>query len=83
MVDNQHRKITGFSELSEEQIETINAIKANETKTKAMLDDLLSERDPPMDSARWLSLARHHLEIGFMFAVKAVARPEGQMGSLD
>ena len=26
MVDNQHRKITGFGELSEEQIATINAV---------------------------------------------------------
>lgn len=82
MVDNQHRKIAGFGELSEDQIATINTIKANEAKIKAMLDELLSD-EPPMDSARWLAMARTHLEIGFMFAVKAVARPSGQMGSLD
>ena len=82
MVDNQHRKIAGFSELSEDEITTINAIKANEAKIKAMVDELLAD-ELPMDSSRWLALARHHLEIGFMFAVKAVARPSGQMGSLD
>ena len=81
MVDNQHRKIKGFTELTEAEIQTINAVKVNEAKIKKMIDGL-QETCKHADSERWLELARDHLETGFMYAVKAVARPAGQMGSL-
>ncbi len=82
MVDNQHRKIQGFTEMTEGQILIINAIKANEAKIKEVIDGL-QETCKHTDSERWLELARDNLETGFMYAVKAVARPKGQMGSLD
>lgn len=32
------------------------------------------------EAGRWLSIARTHLETGFMFAIKAVARPTNGLG---
>ena len=80
MVDNQ-KKISGYRDLSEDEISLMNRIKAKEEMV-----DLLAEVEDATRAAgdheagRWASLARTHLETGFMFAVKAVARPDGGLG---
>ena len=80
MVDNQHRKIRGYRELTDDELAAMNVVKANEAKIKAMIDGL-AEDCTHADAERWLEMARDHLETGFMYAVKAIARPIGQMGS--
>jgi len=83
MVDNQHKKIKGYRDLSEAEIQMMNEIKEREADLKMLLDRVGEAEDMPSDSKRWLALARTNLETGFMYAVKAVARPVGQMGSGD
>lgn len=70
-MENQHRKITGFAELELAQIEQINYFKRVQNELNLELEEI---KDP--DNARHVALARTYLEIGFMFAVKAVAKPE-------
>jgi len=82
MVDNQHKKIKGYRDLTVEEIEMINVIKGYEGNLKALLNEALPD-DAPGDSKRWMAIAKTNLETGFMFAVKAIARPSGQMGSDD
>lgn len=71
--------IKGYRKLTEEEIVQINIIKEHEDHLAAALDRLGKEL--PQRSQRWLALARTHLETGFLFAVKAVTRPEGGMGA--
>lgn len=80
MVDNQHKKIQGYRNLSEEEIAKINVIKQFESDLKVFLKTVL-ESDAPGDAKRWMAMAKSNFETGFMYAVKAVARPTGQMGS--
>jgi response regulator of citrate/malate metabolism len=74
---DQHEKIAGYRDLTQEEIDAMNALKKAEQKMKKLLDGL-----PVTDGnvGRWISLARTNFETGFMFAIKAVARPTNGLG---
>ena len=79
-MENQHRKISGYRELSAEEIASMNDLKEME---KALLDVVdahitaYSMHDTGQ-SVRWLRIAKTHFEEGFMAAVRAVAKPNGE-----
>lgn len=73
-MDNQHRKIDGYRELIQEEIDLINSIKQQGAVLEAMLDS--TEELIGVDK-RALSIARTHMQTGLMWWVRAVARPEG------
>lgn len=86
-MENQHRKIKGYRELSQEEIDLMNRIKEHGEKTKALIDELYQLRnkeeeaeifDPEQkyESRRCLRIAREHLQTGQMWFVRAVALPE-------
>lgn len=71
-MDNQHRKISGYRELNEDEIEVMNLIK-NEGEIIESIVDTVSEMngvDP-----RWINIARNNLQQGLMALTRAVARP--------
>lgn len=80
MVDNQHQKIAGYRDLSEDEISLMNRIKAHERETADLLAELDGHAAGDPAAGRWASLARTNLETGFMYAVKSVARPDGGLG---
>jgi hypothetical protein len=70
--------ITGYRELGPGEVVAINRLKGVEAQ---LVEELgLLDADGDGAAARWVALARHYLEIGMMFAVKAVARPGGGLG---
>jgi hypothetical protein len=71
-VENQHRKITGYRELTEVEISAMNIIKARGEQLSQLLDDLGNL--PDVDK-RALAIARTELQTGLMWATRAVARP--------
>lgn len=73
-MENQHRKISGYRELTEQEIGAMNALKTKGGEVKALLDALAQA--PNIDQ-RALAIARTDLQTGFMWAVRAIARPEG------
>lgn len=83
---DQHKKITGYRELSQTEIDLMNKIKALGAETRALLDQtqeqLSSMTDPALsqdgmdDMQRSLDLARDNLQTGMMWFVRAVARPQ-------
>ena len=83
-MDNQHRHIKGYRELSQAEINLMNAIKENGVTLEATLgavDDLLTADNlehgtPDAEARRWLEIARTHLQQGLMAATRAVARPK-------
>ena len=81
-MDNQHKKISGYRDLTQGEIDAMNELKNVEAKlgvTLSRIDDLLTELGDA-EAKRWVSLARTHLETGMMFAIKAVARPTNGLG---
>jgi hypothetical protein len=73
-VENQHRKITGYRELTEVEINAMNVIKARGEQLSQLVDDLANL--PNVDK-RALAIARTELQTGIMWASRAVARPWG------
>ena len=78
---DQHEKIKGYRDLSAEEIQAMNDVKGLEGQLREFIKNLQGSQSWPNDSGRWFSLAKTNLETGFMYLVKAIARPTGQMGS--
>lgn len=74
-MENQHRKITGYRELSEAEIEIMNRIKEKGKELDRLIGDLLSTDRIEVD-ARWVNIGKTHLQQGLMALTRAVAKPE-------
>lgn len=72
-MDNQHRKIRGYKELSQEEIDLINKIK----EAGSQLEDLIGHlRQIPDVDQRWISIGTTDLQRGLMSLTRAVANPD-------
>jgi hypothetical protein len=72
-MDNQHRKIQTYRELTALEIALINRVKEFERKAAELLE--LINEGVPFACPRDMALARTHLEDGCIRAVRAIARP--------
>ena len=73
MVENQHRRISGYRDLTEEEITTMNTIKRFGESLGEMVLVLRQRADYDQ---RWVSIGATHLQEGLMALTRAVARPE-------
>lgn len=71
-MDNQHRKISGYRELSQEEIDLMNEIKQ---KGKELGELVAKLRASPELDQRWVSIGATDLQTGFMALTRGVARP--------
>lgn len=71
-MDNQHRKIDGYRELSQAEIDAMNRIKAKGVEVRELLESI---RNTPGVDQRALAIATTELQTGFMWAVRAIAQP--------
>jgi hypothetical protein len=86
-VENQHRKISGYGELSQEEIDLMNEIKAKGQELQDLIykcrgvdvavgktDD--REHNEVLDEAsRWRAIAKTDLQTGLMALTRSVAKP--------
>lgn len=72
-MDNQHKKIKGYRDLSQKEINQMNALKDIANKVGDIIEAL--QDDPDVDQ-RWLAIAKTDLQKGFMSAVRSVAKPD-------
>jgi hypothetical protein len=72
-LENQHRKITGYRELSQDEIDLMNEIKAKGVELDLLINKVMidCQGDP-----RWASIAKTNLQQGLMALNRAVAKPE-------
>lgn len=85
-MDNQHKKIKGYRDLSQTEIDLMNKIKAKGEELKSLLEEaensLYEMKNPALnqdgldDVNRYLELAKDNLQQGLMWFVRAVARPQ-------
>lgn len=71
-MENQHQQIRGYRDLSQDEINQMNAVKAQ----GEVLGDMIAKMKalPGIDQ-RWVSVATTHLQQGIMAAVRAIAQP--------
>jgi len=69
---DQHEKITGYRDLSQEEIDLMNEGKALAEQCGAFIDKL---RDTETTDKRAVSLGKTNLQQGFMWAIRSVAKP--------
>lgn len=72
-MDNQHKKIKGYRDLSQAEINAMNNIKSHGEELSKLIEEMQSITD--IDQ-RWVSIAKTNLQQGIMAAVRAVAMPE-------
>ena len=70
---DQHTKIKGYRDLTQAEIDAMNAIKEKASEVGILIEEL--EKNKNLDQ-RWVAVAKDDLQKGFMAAVRAVARPE-------
>lgn len=71
-MDNQHKKIKGYRDLSQQEINQMNTAKDLERAVMALVNDLnQGEADP-----RWLAISKTTLQTGFMQLIRSVAKPD-------
>ena len=76
-MENQHKMISGYRDLSQDEIDVINRIKEAENQLGELWQIVMDEPgNRVVASSRWMNIAKTHLEQGFMAFVRAVARPE-------
>lgn len=86
-MENQHRKITGYRELSQEEIDLMNEVKAKGVELAVLIHKINNFNSNTKDEAtanavlgsqanRWVNIGRTDLQTGLMALTRAVAKPE-------
>ena len=71
-MENQHQKITGYRDLSQEEIDAMNEGKALATQVGAWIEKLQAQEG--LDQ-RAVALGKTNLQQGFMWAIRGIAQP--------
>ena len=77
-MDNQHRKIKGYRDLSQAEIDLMNKIKEKAAEVGELCEELNlatfthSEEKPDF---RWLAIGTTDLQKGFMALTRSIAKP--------
>lgn len=80
-MENQHRKITGYRELTQAEIDLMNEIKQQGKELKALYDKAADHINQdisidPAERRRWLAIGRTHYQQGLMALTRAIAAPD-------
>jgi hypothetical protein len=78
-LDNQHKKISGYRDLNQDEIDMMNVVKKLEGMFNRMIDDLRA--NPTVDQHN-VALAATAGEDAFMRAVRSIAQPTRIVGDL-
>ena len=71
-MENQHRQIKGYRELSQEEIDLMNEVKTKAAEVGELVEKIASIE---IIDGRWLSIGKTDLQKGFMAVTRAIASP--------
>jgi len=71
-MDNQHKQITGYRDLSQEEIDAMNKVKELAKQVGEAVENLATVEG--IDH-RWLSIGKTDCQKGFMALVRSIAKP--------
>ena len=72
-MDNQHKQIKGYRDLSQEEIDLMNKVKAKGEELGELVEKLM-ETDGV--DKHWIAIGKTHLQQGCMALVRGIAQPE-------
>lgn len=73
MVDQQHTKIKGYRDLTQDEIDAMNMCKQVAVEVGALCDKVAKIQGADQ---RWVAIGRTDLQKGFMSLIRGIARPE-------
>lgn len=71
-MDNQHRQIKGYRELSQTEIDQMNAVKELGIQLGGLIEDMRANKE---FDQRWVSIGATDLQTGLMALTRAIAKP--------
>lgn len=71
-MENQHRQIKGYRELSQSEIDLMNEVKSKGVELGELVEKLRAHEDT---DKRWVSIGSTDLQTGLMALTRAVAKP--------
>lgn len=71
-MDNQHKKIKGYRDLSQEEIDLMNKAKDLAVQVGNLVEELIGS---DATDKRWASIGKTDLQTGFMALIRSVAQP--------
>lgn len=77
-MDNQHKLIKGYRDLTQEEIDLMNEAKELSVKVGELVFKLAASDAVPTEDGidqRWLAIGKTHLQQGFMAVIRSIARP--------
>jgi hypothetical protein len=72
-MDNQHKLIKGYRDLTQQEIDLMNKIKEQGEGLRLLCDEVAA--CPVTVDGRWLSIAKTDLQKGIMALIRSVAQP--------
>ena len=73
-MENQHRKISGYRDLNQGEIDSINNVKSLGDEVGGIISVLKQAQEVDQDI---LKIAEADLKKGFMMLVRSIAKPKG------
>lgn len=74
-MENQHREIKGYRELSQDEIDLMNEVKQKGVELGELVQKLKDGRPGITLDQRWVSIGATDLQTGLMALTRAIARP--------
>ena len=74
-MDNQHKKIKGYRDLSQSEINLMNEAKELAEEVGKLIEKLEESADQLELDTAWLELGKRDLQTGFMKTIRAIAQP--------
>jgi len=71
-MENQHRQIKGYRELSAEEIAAMNEVKEMGAQIGALVEKLMGNQ---MLDKRWVAIGKTHMQEGLMALTRSIAQP--------
>ena len=75
-MENQHRKIKGYRELGQEEIDLMNEIKEKAAEVGELCEKLKGKDGGSAPDQRWVATGKTDLQKGFMALTRSIAKPE-------
>jgi hypothetical protein len=71
-MENQHRQIKGYRDLSQEEIDLMNKVKEAGKEISVLVETIYADKNT---DHRWVAIAKTDLQKGFMALTRSVAKP--------
>ena len=72
-MENQHKHIKGYRDLSKTEIDLMNEIKTKGEELRVLIDRI---KDTEGTDKRWVAIATTEFQLGLMSLTRSVAKPE-------